>query len=95
MGRWRGGAGGSGDGQFLHPYGVAVAPDGTVYVVERFNRRIQYFDAAGTYLGQWGSKGSGDGQFDEPDDVAVAPDGKTIYVADTHNDRIQVFCVAP
>ena len=69
---------------------MAVAPDGTVYVADRGNHRIQRFSATGTFLGQWGSCGSGDGQFNWPAGVAVAPDG-TVYVADTYNHRIQRF----
>jgi sugar lactone lactonase YvrE len=77
-------------GQFNYPYGVAVAPDGTVYVADTWNHRIQRFSATGQFLGTWGSQGSGDGQFVNPYSVTVAPDG-TVYVADTDNDRIQRF----
>ena len=41
-------------GQFNHPRGIAVGPDGNVYVVDSDNARIQVFDAAGAYLRQWG-----------------------------------------
>ncbi len=34
---------GSGDGQFVHPMDVSVALDGSVYVVDANNSRIQKF----------------------------------------------------
>jgi tripartite motif-containing protein 71 len=97
LGQW--GSEGSGPGQFMGrdddgdfplPASVAVAPDGTVYVADAGNHRIQYFDPAGTYLGTWDSNGTGEGEFDFPFGVAVAPDG-TVYVADTSNHRVQYF----
>jgi sugar lactone lactonase YvrE len=88
LGMW--GSYGSGDGQFDGPSGVAVAPDGIVYVADGGNHRVQHFNATGEFLGKWGSQGSGDGQFDGPGDVAVAPDG-TVYVGDRGNHRIQRF----
>ena len=43
-------------GQFNHPRGVAVGPDGNVYVVDSDNHRVQVFDAGGNLLRQWGSQ---------------------------------------
>ncbi|MCQ1539513.1 protein kinase [Methanocalculus taiwanensis] len=79
---------GTGDGQLNGPTHIAVAPDGTVYVTEYYNRRIQVFTGDGTFLRKWGSFGTGDGQFQMPQGTAVAPDG-TVYVADAY--CIQLF----
>lgn len=70
--------------------GVAIADDGTVYVADTANRRIQSFEADGTHLGMWGSFGTRDGQFIEPIDVAIAPNGD-VYVVDDQRDDIQRF----
>ncbi|HVF99672.1 MAG TPA: PA14 domain-containing protein, partial [Chloroflexia bacterium] len=35
---------GKGEGEFLSPSGMAVGPDGLVYVLERLNNRVQVFD---------------------------------------------------
>jgi DNA-binding beta-propeller fold protein YncE len=42
-------------GQFNHPRGLAVGPDGNLYVVDSDNNRIQVFDPNGLPLRQWGS----------------------------------------
>jgi hypothetical protein len=81
---------GSGDGELRYPSGVAVAPNGDVYVVDQINRRIQYFSATGVYKGQWGSLGSGPGAFELPWDVAIAPNGD-VYVTDAGSHRVQYF----
>ena len=51
---------------------------------------MQEFDAQGEFLTQWGSEGDRDGQFAGPTGIAVGENG-VIYVADTHQDRIQKF----
>lgn len=42
-------------GQFNHPRGVAVGPEGNVYVVDSDNNRVQVFDPSGNFLHEWGS----------------------------------------
>lgn len=84
------GSNGSGDGQFTTPRGLAVGPDGSIYVADAGNHRIQVFDPEGQFLLKWGSQGSEPGQFNEPWGIAVGQDG-TVYVADTWNHRIQAF----
>src|SRR5215207_316590 len=92
LGQWgrQGSRAGRRAGQFDSPLGVAVARNGTVYVTDTLNYRIQYFDSTGAFLGEWGSRGSGDGEFATPWGVAAAPDG-TVYVVDAGNYRIQYF----
>ena len=88
------GANGSDDGQFNGPNGVAVASNGSVYVADVNNHRIQKFTADGVFVTKWGANGSDDGQFRNPGGVAVASNG-SVYVADVNNHRIQKFTLGP
>ena len=60
------GTGGSDDGEFNLPLGIAADGGGSVFVTEYNNHRVQKFDANGTFLAKWGEHGSGDGQFNVP-----------------------------
>ena len=90
------GQSGSSPGQFSRPRGIAVAQDGTIYVADTMNHRIQHLSPSGEVLKVWGQYASivdGEapgGTFNEPWDIATGPDG-TVYVADTWNHRIQHF----
>lgn len=90
------GSSGTAPGQFQSPRAVALAPDGSLYVVDSDNNRIQHLSANGNVLQVWGSfadvaQGEAPGgTFNQPWGVAVAPDG-SVYVADTWNYRIQKF----
>ncbi len=90
------GQAGSDPGQLSVPRGVAAAPDGSLYVADSANNRIEHFDAQGQLIKSWGSfadvqQGAAPGgTFNEPWGVAVGPDG-SVYVADTWNHRVQKF----
>lgn len=87
---------GNGEGQLNAVRDIAIAPDGTIYVADSQNHRVQAFSADGVFIRSWGSYAtveSGNapgGTFNEPWGIAVGPDG-SVYVADTWNHRIQKF----
>ena len=71
----------TGDGEFVHPNGLAVDGVGNIYVVDSGNDRIQKFAADGTFLAKWGSRGIGDGEFQMPEGLAIDSSGN-VYVTD-------------
>jgi len=85
---------------FYDPLGVALAPDGSIYVADRSNHRIRKVvpgGAVSTLAGN-GTKGFKDGpaakaQFSSPQDVAVGPGGD-VYVADNGNHRVRRILAA-
>jgi DNA-binding beta-propeller fold protein YncE len=81
---------GSAEGEFNLPADAAVAPDGTLWVLDAGNFRVQAFDADGRFLRAFGSVGNGLGQFARPRGLAVDGEG-LVYVADALLCNVQVF----
>ena len=85
---------GNGDGQFALPDGLGVANDGTVWVADRDNNRLERFTSNGRFQPfppfRHQHRSAAPGRLNVPYDVAADPLGN-LYVADTHNDRIQEF----
>jgi DNA-binding beta-propeller fold protein YncE len=85
-----GGAPGSDRGFFATPKDIAVDKEGSIYVVDTKNNRIQKFNAAGNFILAFGKEGDGPGELKEPCGIDVGPTGN-IYVADTWHGKVQVF----
>ena len=85
-------AGGHGvePGRFNHPTAVVEDQDGTVWVLDALNFRVQHLDENLHYLGQFGTHGDGSGHLALPRGLTIDPDGH-LYVSDAQFDLIQLF----
>jgi hypothetical protein len=70
--------------------GVATDRHGHVYVVDALFHALQIFDGSGRLLLGLGGQGRERGEFWLPAGVFVGDDD-LIYVADSYNQRVQVF----
>jgi DNA-binding beta-propeller fold protein YncE len=82
---------GGSTGKLSRPLAVGVDNrNGRMYVVDYMRHTISAYDKDGKYLFEFGGLGWGEGWFQYPRDIAVDPMGR-ILIADTFNDRIEVF----
>ncbi len=88
---------GDGPNHFNGPSGVAIAPNGDVWVSDGHrggNNRIVKFSRDGTFLlevgGGVGSESKEAARFSDPHDIKMDSQGR-VLVADRGNSRIQVF----
>ncbi len=76
-------------GYFSYPQFIAVGDDGSIYVSDLGNKRVQKFSSNGEYITEWGKSGKQSGEFHYPSGIAVS-DG-FVFVADRDLNRIQKF----
>jgi len=87
--------GGGANRQYDSPGGVAVAPNGTVLVVDVSNNRVQRFTRDGRFLRSFGRRARDNGfrairltgRFFQPEGIDVDSRG-SVYVVDAGNDRV-------
>jgi len=90
------GVAGTGPDMFDRPTGVAIAPNGDIFVADGHfpnkhdTARVVKFSKDGHFIKSWGRKGAGPGEFDEPHDIFIGGSQNRVYVADRRNRRIQV-----
>lgn len=77
-------------GEFNLPRDTAIAPDGSLYVVDGGNFRVQKFDPDGKFISTFGAIGRQPGQFSRPKEAAVDKDGN-VYVVDATFGNFQIF----
>ena len=78
------GSQGSGPGQFSTPVGVAISPDGELYVSD-YHSRVQVLTPQGAYIREFGK-----GQLSSQHHLLFSAD-KHVLVADQCNHRVAVF----
>ena len=76
-------------GEFSNPKYVAVDSEGSVYVTDLGNKRVQKFNSEGEFLIEWGNSGSLSGEFNAPAGITVH--NQSVYVVDRHLHRVQQF----
>jgi DNA-binding beta-propeller fold protein YncE len=93
----REGVSGNGPDTFDRPTGVAIAPNGDVFVADGHapnqhnSACVVKFSKDGRFIKAWGHKGAAPGDFDEPHDIFIGGSQSHVYVADRRNSRVQVF----
>jgi DNA-binding beta-propeller fold protein YncE len=84
------GEAGSEPGQLFHPTNLAIAGDGSIYVADTSNYRVQQFDADGQLIRAIGAIGTRHGNFARPKGVALDQEDN-IYVVDAAFQNIQIL----
>ena len=80
---------GTSAGQFQYPTGLAVDPEGILFVADSYSHRLQRITPSGG-VSVIGGRGGGRAQFLSPQGVAVDEDG-AFYVVEQGNCRVQKF----
>jgi len=77
-------------GQFGFPSNIAVDDEGTVFVVDSMNFRVQVFSPEGEFLYLWGELGDTSGSFARPKGITLDSFGH-VLVVDSAFQNVQVF----
>jgi hypothetical protein len=77
-------------GELNFPTFIATAGDGTVYISDTMNFRVQRFSWQGIWDQSYGCQGIMSGQFNRPKGVAL-DSRQNLYVVDNSFDNVQIF----
>ncbi len=81
-----------------NPVAVDLDAEGNIYVMRSSQWTVSKYSPTGALITEWGDRGTGPGQFGEDDPgfngpfgLAVSKVRNEVFIADTFNERIQVF----
>ncbi len=82
-----------GEDELRCPSGVAMDPEGHIWVLDECKDRVEEFEPSGTVIQKFGSEGHGHSEFEFPEGLAIATSGSTcdVWVSDFANSRLQEF----
>jgi outer membrane protein assembly factor BamB len=69
---------------------VMFAPDGSLYIDDTGNGRVQKFDRNRSFVAAWSGDGTGDDQAIVPVSIAIDAGGQ-LYVLDSGNDTVRIL----
>lgn len=75
---------------FVDPYGIAVGPNGLIYVTDAGGYCVKAFDKNGKAVQTIGEAGSSGGRFNYPQGISIDINGD-LYIIDSNNGRIAIF----
>ena len=81
---------GNKNGQLNDPRGLAFNNNKLLYVVDRYNYRVQVFQQNDTFVFSFGNRGSNPGQFQFPVRIAIDPNNN-VLVTDPDANCIHIF----
>lgn len=88
--KWVIGETGQAVGQFAKPTHLVADQDGSIYVTDAFNFRVQKFDSDGKFVKSYGYLGDAFGAFARPKGLDIDRDGH-LYVVDAAFENVQIF----
>lgn len=76
--------------QLLYPSGLAVGPDGNIFVTDSGHDRVKVFTSEGEFVKEWGVKGIKPGDLNAAGGLSFDAAGR-LHEADAANHRVQMF----
>ena len=75
------------------PTSIVAGPDGRIYVLDRNGGRLLILRRDGSFIGRQSGVGWKEGRLNYPAGMCIDDRG-TLFIADTNNNRVQIFSIA-
>lgn len=86
------------NGEFNYPCGICINDNNgninnktSVFIVDKYNNRIQEFTYSGQFKKSIGKYGNIESCLNNPSDICYSEKTKSLYITDTNNNRISIY----